>query len=555
MSPRRAEDALTWALHLGVVDGQEVAEPRELAFSTAERVHTPDYLGKLDQRDTVASIVGTDPETTTVGALLETWRRAAGGTVEAAQWALEAGGRAVNLLGGFHHAAPSRGAGFCALNDIAIAVAEVRAQGTTGPIAIIDLDAHPPDGIVEALPDDPELTVLSLSVASEWAVESGGVTTVVDARVPPGTDTVPYLEAVRELLKRLPEKPVLAFYLAGADPLEGDPLGGLAVSEEGMRVRDRRVLRMLGDVPTVVLPGGGYRMGSWRVHAGTIAEVAGVSWPIAASYDPVKRRTREIMRTLDPSQLNDDDQDVLITEAELFGNLSVAPRPVDRVLGFYTRHGLEYALNAYGYWPLLERMGFESLRIEVTHDQGRDHIRITAEVEGEAQPLFDLICRIRRLRTYQVLFIDWLELQDPRVTFSSTRPRLPGQQRPGLGLGEETTQLLIRAGERLGLDGVAFIPAFYHIAWMARRHFVVLDPELRGRFRALVEGLRNVPLVEASAALHEQGWPIIDGDPLRWTPTEMMIPVSELAREALRSEDPQVEELRKVWLERIQRPD
>ncbi len=554
MSPRRAEDALTWALHIGVIDPREVAEPAEVSFGLAQLVHDPDYLASLDRRETVAGIVGTAPEVTAVSALLETWRRASGATVEGARFALETQGRAINLLGGFHHAASDRGAGFCALNDIAIAVATVRRDGATGPIVVIDLDAHPPDGVVTSLRDDARLTVLSISVESSWTIDEPGSVNLVDERLPAGTATDAYLQAVRQLLRQLPEQPQLAIYLAGTDPLVGDPLGELAVSEQGLRRRDRMVLRALGDVPTVILPGGGYRLESWRVLAGTIAEAAGVRRAVADDYDPLRRRTREIMRRLDPYRLGDSDPDVLITEEELFGSLSAAPRPPPRALGFYTRHGLEYVLNAYGYWAVLERMGFEGLRVDLSEDHGRDHVRVTAMVGGERMTLFDLICRIQLIEGLRTLFVDWIELQDPRVEFTPARPRLPGQRRPGLGLADETTQILIRGAERLDLDGVVFVPAYYHIAWMGRRSFVVLDPELRGRFEAFVEVLDGVPLIAASTRLHDPGWPLVDGETVKWTPTEMLIPISRAAHELLKTPDPRVESSKRAWLSRLKPP-
>jgi len=553
MSPRRSEDALTWALHRGVVDPAEVVASQEVSFTTAELVHDAAYLAKLDHRETIASIVGSEPEVTTVQ-VLETWRRACGATVDGARWARRTRGRAVNLLGGFHHAAPDRGGGFCALNDIAIAVAALRSDGLEGPVVVVDLDAHPPDGVVACLVEDPELTVLSVSVRSSWTIDEPGRVTLVDERLPPGTGTEPYLRAVDQLLERLPSRPRMAFYLAGTDPLAGDPLGELGVSEEGLRQRDRRVLRALRDVPTVVMPGGGYRLDSWRVLAGTIAEAAGARRSVHPSYDPLLRRTREIMRALDPSRLDDGDSGVLITEEELFGSLTAAPRPPARVLGYYSRHGIEYALNAYGYWQVLERMGFEDLKLELSQDQGRDHVRVTARVGGERTALFDLVCRIQSVAGFRTLFVDWIELQDPRVEFSPSRPRLPGQRRPGLGLADETSSLLVRAAERLRLDGVVFVPAYYHVAWMGRRYFVVVDPELRGRFAALVEVLADVPLIEASSRLHEPGWPLVDGGSVQWTPTEMMIPISESARERFQTPDPEVEESRRAWVARLQPP-
>ncbi|HHO51674.1 MAG TPA: histone deacetylase, partial [Deltaproteobacteria bacterium] len=273
-SPRRAADALTWALELGVVSHQEVHEAPELRWEDAERVHDTGYLGALDQPSSIAQILALDEAVVSASELLETWRRACGATLEAARWARRHRGRGVNLLGGFHHAHADRGGGLCALNDVAITVATLRRDGFDGPVAVIDLDAHPPDGIVALLGDDPRVTVLSLSGASAWEVPGAVAATVHDQRVPRGCDTRGYLQALDTLLQHLPlqPRPGLALYLAGADPLEGDPLGGLAVSEGGLQLRDRRVFAALSGVPTVALSAGGYLETSWRVLAGTLAE-------------------------------------------------------------------------------------------------------------------------------------------------------------------------------------------------------------------------------------------------------------------------------------------
>ncbi len=322
MSARRADDVLTWALDRGVVSDREVHEAPEVGWDAARRVHTPGYLDTLDQPEAVASILSMDPEIVSVEAMLEMWRRGCGATLEASRWARRHRGRAVCLLGGFHHATPDRGAGFCALNDIAIAVASARDEGVAGTIVVLDLDAHPSDGVVACLGDDLGVTVLSLSGGSAWTIPEAARARVIDARVPPGCATEPYLDAVDDLLRQVPPDPALAFYLAGGDPLEGDRLGGLAVSEAGLRARDRRVLAALSGVPTVILPGGGYLDRSWRVLAGTLAEATGLRTQVAPGYDPLTRRTRDVMRRLDPQALGD--SGVFLTEEELLGSMGVS---------------------------------------------------------------------------------------------------------------------------------------------------------------------------------------------------------------------------------------
>ncbi|MEQ1503230.1 MAG: histone deacetylase, partial [Myxococcota bacterium] len=505
-SPRRADDALTWAMALGVVAPEDVSVAPEISWDDAALVHGEQYLADLDQPEAVARILGADIARIPVREILETWRRAVGATVAAARRVLRRPGRAVNLFGGFHHAERDKGGGFCALNDVAIAVACLRRDGVRGRIGIVDLDAHPPDGVVQILGDDPGIVIRSLSTASAWTVPTPSAADVVDARVPAGTTDDAYLAAVDALLVGLP--PVeIALYLAGADPLVGDKLGGLAVSEAGLRARDRRVFEVLGRTPTVVVPAGGYADASWRVLAGTIAETAGDRTAVAPGFDPVHHRTRRVMRTLDPRDLGGDDE-VLVTEEELLGGLGAAPRSGEpRFLGYYTRHGLEHALTAYGYLSTLRRLGFADLAIElqVGTAGAADRMRITADVAGAREVLVDLAASIRPIDRHRTLFVEWLELRDPRAPFATHRPRLPGQQRPGLGLAEETIQILVRAAERLGLDGVSFVPSHWHVAWMARDRFVAADPVERGRLRAMSRAVAGMPLVEATALLAGPG--------------------------------------------------
>lgn len=535
MDPKRADDALTWAAHVGLVDPAAVRAPVELSWVDAGRVHTSAWLAALDTAEGVARVLGTEPERVPVAALLETWRRACGATREAALDVLSGahGSRAVNLLGGFHHAEPDRGGGFCAIDDVAVAVACARAAGYTGEVVVVDFDAHPPDGIVACLGDDPLVTVLSVSTASAWEVPPARAARVHDVRVAPGAPDGPYLAAVHDVLRRHPAAG-LVFYLAGADPLRGDRLGGLATTVEGLAQRDAAVFEWLGDVPCVVLPAGGYSGDAWKVVAHTLALASGVELRVAADFDPLRKRTHAVARTLDPATLSGHDDSVLITEEELFGGLRGATPSEPRFLGYYTRHGLEHALVAYGYLPTLERLGFRGLEVRIhVAPPGPDRMTVTARIGGADALLVDLAASFRPLGAYRTLFVEWLELRDPRVSFSPARPQLPGQALPGLGLAEETMQLLVAAAERLQLDGVSFVPAHYHVAWISRNRFTVWDPALRGRFEAMVKHTRHLPLAVVSQRLGGPGLPLEDGETARWIPTEMVIPLAQAMREEL----------------------
>ncbi len=547
LDPRRSDDALTWALDAGVLSPDDVEEAPEIGWGDVLRVHDPAYLASLDRTAALSRILAVPEEMIPVSGILELWRRACGGVLAGARWSLANKSPALCLSGGFHHAEPAKGGGFCGINDVAIAIAALRTEGLRGMIAVIDLDAHPPDGTVACLASDTETSILSVSVQSHWSVPEGP--RVLDRRVPSGAGDEVYLEAVDRILAALPTRCAMVFYLAGTDPLAGDPLGGLAVSEAGLRERDRRVFRQLRGVPSVTMPAGGYTERSWRVLANTLAEAAQLGTVPAMDYDPLARRTRYVARRLDPAVLSGDENDV-ITEADLFGDLSIGRARDERFLGYYTRHGLEHALTEHGFLPALRAMGFEQLQLHLEPSEAQDRLRISARVGAGRADLVDLCLSLRTMGGFRVLFVEWLEMLDPRSLFVTSRPRLPGQRAPGLGLAPEVGHLLVISATRLGLDGVGLVPAHYHVAWMSRHRFEVLDPEERGRFRALVHHLRDVPLGIATQQLH-QGLVTEDGELLRWWSPQMAIPLSESMRTWVASTEGRARKAESSWRGRL----
>jgi hypothetical protein len=121
-----------------------------------------------------------------------------------------------------------------------------------------------------------------------------------------------------------------------------------------------------------------------------------------------------------------------------------------------------------------------------------------------------------------VLFVHWLSLRNPRAQFSERRPRLPGQDVPGLGLAREFGELLTRIAKRLALAGVAFRPAHLHTAFPARHLMAFIDPARQGRFEALVRDTAHLSLLEATTAL-DQGRVRMNGEPYAWEPDDMAL--------------------------------
>jgi hypothetical protein len=113
-----------------------------------------------------------------------------------------------------------------------------------------------------------------------------------------------------------------------------------------------------------------------------------------------------------------------------------------------------------------------------------------------------------------------MSLRNPRAQFSERRPRLPGQEVPGLGMAHEAGSMLARMAVRLGLSGVVIRPAHYHMAYAARHEFAFIDPRRQGRFEALVRDLAPLSLLEATTAMAE-GRVRMNGQPYTWEADEM----------------------------------
>ena len=193
-------------------------------------------------------------------------RCSVGATIGAAR-AARVEGIAANLAGGTHHASASRGSGYCVFNDVAVAArlmqAEAGGADAAPRIAVIDLDVHQGDGTAAIFAGDASVFTLSLHGAKNFPFRK--VESSLDIALPDGCGDAEYLAALATALAALwrehEARPFgLAFYLAGADPHEGDRLGRLKLSADGLLARDRRVLAALRErqVPVALSMAGGY---------------------------------------------------------------------------------------------------------------------------------------------------------------------------------------------------------------------------------------------------------------------------------------------------------
>jgi acetoin utilization deacetylase AcuC-like enzyme len=192
--------------------------------------------------------------------MVERSRRSAGATLAAAKIALKEG-VAANLAGGTHHAYRNKGSGFCVFNDSAIAARALQKEiHPRLKVAIIDLDVHQGNGTASILENDP--SIFTFSIHGENNFPFSKEVSDLDIGLPDGTGDEFYLAALHQGLQKLEEqfKPDFIIYLAGADPHEGDRLGKLSITKNGMGQRDQCVFQFALDrqIPIAFSMAGGY---------------------------------------------------------------------------------------------------------------------------------------------------------------------------------------------------------------------------------------------------------------------------------------------------------
>jgi len=252
-----------------------MVEPEPASWEQLALVHTPDYLAKMRDgtmtREDVAAL-----ELPWSQEMVDGFRTMVGGTIQSAVIGLQSS-VAVHIGGGLHHAFPNHGEGFCPFNDVAIAARVVQQRGVQR-IAIVDLDVHHGNGTAFIFESDPRVFTFSMHQQHNYPMWKPRST--LDIGLADGTHDATYL---RELERALPQvvahRPQFVFYLAGADPYEDDQLGGLRLTKDGLRRRDRVVIetvRGIG-VPLVVTLAGGYARrveDTVAIHAATIEEAS-----------------------------------------------------------------------------------------------------------------------------------------------------------------------------------------------------------------------------------------------------------------------------------------
>lgn len=220
--------------------------------------HHPNYIHR------VSSGALTESEQKQIGfpwslEMVERSRRSTGATIAACRAAIN-DGVAVNLAGGTHHAHSDFGQGFCVFNDAAVAARLMQAERRVSRVAIVDLDVHQGDGTASILAQDDSIFTLSLHGERNYPFTKA--VSDLDVALPDGTQDHEYLHQLDGALKKMFDRfsPQLLIFLAGADPHEGDRLGRLSLTAEGIAARDTMVMQVAKHyrLPVAIVMAGGY---------------------------------------------------------------------------------------------------------------------------------------------------------------------------------------------------------------------------------------------------------------------------------------------------------
>lgn len=265
-------------LEEAVITPADLVRPEPASDADVALIHTPDYLEKV-RTGGLSTAEQMTLEVPFSAALREAMWLCAGGTTLAGRSALHHG-TAVHLGGGFHHAFPDHGEGFCLINDVAIAIRVLQRDGVIRRALVLDFDVHHGNGTAAAFADDPD--VFTCSFHQERNYPAWKPPSDLDVPLHDGTGDEEYHADIERHVPRILDthRPDLLFYLAGADPFRQDQLGGLGLTLEGLRHRDDLVFRFAraAGIPVAVTLAGGYAIhqaDTVEIHCGTVRAALG----------------------------------------------------------------------------------------------------------------------------------------------------------------------------------------------------------------------------------------------------------------------------------------
>lgn len=281
----------------GTLTNAQTLVPAALTDEDLLLVHSPAYLDALKSRSNVAKyleapILNFAPVSLDTG-ILQPFRMASGGTRLAARQALVSG-IGINLGGGYHHAKPNLGEGFCLFADVPIAIRSLQKEGLIKRAVVIDVDVHQGNGTVLCLANDDATFTFSMHQKGIYPMpkEIGDL----DVELPAGMDDVAYLAKLTEVLPKVLDDADadICFIVGGCDTLKGDPLASLKMTHQGIVDRDQLIVDecIKRKLPVVLTLSGGYSQDAWKAQYASVKNL--IDRQTVAPNDPDSDQTESL---------------------------------------------------------------------------------------------------------------------------------------------------------------------------------------------------------------------------------------------------------------------
>lgn len=255
-----------------ILKPEDIFVPEKITLEEIKLIHSDSFINSLNDSEKVASYLEAPqmsklPSFMIKNKIIEPFKRASGGTLKAAEKALECG-IGINIGGGYHHAMPDKGEGFCIFADIPIAIRKLQKSGKIKRALIVDLDVHQGNGTIVSLGEDDSTYTFSMHESDIYPLDKKSGDLDIGLKSESGDSEV--MQNLEKVISGVfdASKPDIVFYVAGCDMLEGDPLAHLKMTEQGIVKRDKRVVDecIKRQIPFVMTLGGGYSKNAWHAQ-------------------------------------------------------------------------------------------------------------------------------------------------------------------------------------------------------------------------------------------------------------------------------------------------
>jgi len=263
------------------------------------------------------------------------------------------------------------------------------------------------------------------------------------------------------------------------------------------------------------------------------------------------RKYRRIAKGISPLELTSN----YATEELSWDDLFTGDQPnlsSDLFLGKYSRDGIRFVMDRFGLDRQARHLGLRNLQVHIdTSDPYRHMLTIyQGDLHDRAHIVMEFVARHQHLtpkedeaefkynRPLKVLMVEWLLLQNPKVEFTTRRPRLPGQTMPGLGLGDQLLALFTLMGRHLQVDGIVNVPQFFHTGLLFGKRFIFLCPQVQAQIHQVSQDLWNTYrlAVIAWASATDSIFELNTGETFTWEPRRQIIPINNQLRSYFKSD-------------------